>query len=91
MKTYTKDELMKKMVDELEEELEGIIEYDEIYNSFKELGLEVEADEIEQIARDEYDHACAIWDILDHHGCDVSHHTKIQDDWAKVKRIFAIE
>ena len=91
MKTYTKDELIKKMIDELEDELEGIIEYDEIYKSFNELGLEREANEIERIANDEYEHACAIWDILDYHGCDVSHHTKIQDDWTKVKHIFAIE
>lgn len=91
MKTlYNKDELIKHLTDELEEELEGIIKYEDVYYSLKALGLDTEADVIEDIAGDEYEHACHLWDMLKKHGADLSHHEKIQTDWESVKKIFKI-
>lgn len=91
MKTlYSKEELIKHLTDELEDELEGIIKYEDVYNSFIALGLTAEARHIESIANDEYKHACILWDILMEHHVDLSKHEKIQKDWDCVKAIFHI-
>lgn len=87
---YKKEEITEKLIDELEDELEGIKEYDEIYESFKAHGMHDEARMIERIAEDEYNHACAIWNMLKEHDVDLSDHEKIQSDWDCVKRIFNI-
>lgn len=86
----TKEEIIKHLTEELEEELEGIKEYEDVYNSLVAMGLYAEADVIEDIAGDEYNHACALWDMLMKHGADLSHHEKIQKDWECVKKIFNI-
>lgn len=91
MKTlYNKDELVRCLIEDLEEELEGIINYEHIYESFKELGLHKEARIIERISADEYDHVVSLWDMLKEHGADLSHHTKIQDMWNEVKKIYSL-
>lgn len=87
---YNKEELIKCLTDDLEDELEGIVNYEHIYESLKALGLEKEARTIERIAEDEYTHACAIWDMLKEHGVDLTDHEKIQSDWDCVKKIFNI-
>ena len=86
----TKEEIIKELTEQLEEELEGIKEYEELYNSLEALGLHAEADVIEDIAGDEYTHACDLWDMLKKHGVDLSHHEKIQKSWECVKKIFNI-
>lgn len=91
MKTlYTEEEVIKHLTDELDEELEGIKKYDDVYHSFIALGLHDEARYIEEIANDEYKHACYLWDILKAHGVDLSKHDKIQKNWECVKTIFNI-
>jgi ferritin len=91
MKTlYSKDELLKHLTDELDEELEGIKDYEDVYHSFVALGLRNEASDIERIANDEYKHACILWDILKEHNVDLTKHEKIQKDWECVKAIFHI-
>lgn len=87
---FNKDEIIKNLVEELEEELDGIIEYAKFYDSFKHLGLYDDARVIERIAADEYDHAVSLWDLLKKHGVDVSHHEKIQEKWKEVKEIYAL-
>lgn len=87
---YSKEELLKHLVDELGEELEGIKKYEDVYNSFVALGLKGEASEIERVATDEYKHACILWDILKKHNVDLTHHDKIQKDWERVQEIFHI-
>lgn len=87
---YTKEELEKRLIEELEDELEGIIEYDKLYESFKAQKMHAEAAVIEDIAVDEYNHACAIWDMLDEWDVDLSEHEKIHSDWECVKKIFDI-
>lgn len=89
-KYNNKEEILKHLTEELDEELEGIKDYEDVYNSLKDMGLHAEADVIEDIAGDEYKHACALWDMLKKHGVDLSHHEKIQKDWECVKRIFNI-
>lgn len=91
MKTlFTKEELIKHLTDELEDELEGIIHYDKVYESFRGLGLRCDAKDIERIATDEYDHAITIMDILKEHGVDVSMHPRIVELWDEVKKIYSI-
>lgn len=89
-KYNNKEEIVKHLTEELEEELEGIKDYEDVYNSLVALGLYAEADVIEDIAGDEYKHACALRDMLKKHGTDLSHHEKIQKDWDCVKKIFDI-
>lgn len=92
MKTlYSKEELVKHLTDELEDELEGIMKYEDVYNSFVSLDLREEAAMVESIANDEYNHACMLWDILKKHDVDLTKHEKIQRDWECVKTIFHIK
>ena len=87
---YTKEELVRCLTDDLEDELEGIINYEHIYKSFTELGLHKEARTIERIAADEYDHVVSIWDMLKEHGADLTNHAKIQELWGEVKKIYSL-
>lgn len=87
---YTKEELIKCLTDDLDDELEGIINYEHIYKSLTELGLNKEAAVIERIAADEYDHVVSIWDMLKDHGADLSHHDGIQSKWNEVKKIYSL-
>lgn len=88
---YNKEELVKCLIDDLEDELEGIINYDHIYESMKELGLYREAITIERIATDEYDHVVSIWEMLKEHGADLKSRPKIEEMWNEVKRIFLLK
>lgn len=85
------DELIKRLTDELEDELEGIIDYSKTYDMLKNVGDHYDADRIEDIASQEYYHAKTLWEIISNMGVDLSHNTKIQNDWARVKELFAIE
>jgi bacterioferritin (cytochrome b1) len=87
----TRDEIIKHLTDELEDELEGICKYNTLYEALEGLQMHDEADRIERIASEEYYHAKILMDVLWMMNVDVSDHPKIKDDWAKVKRIFAIE
>ena len=85
------DELIKRLTDELEDELEGIVEYSKTYDMLKQMGDYYDAERIEDIASQEYYHAKTLWDILSNMDVDLSHNTKIHNDWARVKELFAIE
>jgi rubrerythrin len=87
---YNKEELVRCLTKDLDDELEGIINYEHIYKSFIELGLTKEATIIERIAADEYDHAVSIWDMLKEHGADLTHHADIQEKWNEVKKIYSL-
>ena len=88
---YSKEELIKKLTEMLEDELEGIIEYDCMYNSMMELGLYDEAETVEEIANEEYTHAEAMWKMLKKHGVDFSQHHTINHNWEMVKEIFNLK
>lgn len=88
---HNKEKILENLTEELEEELEGIKKYEDVYNSLKAVGLDAEADVIEAIAGDEYKHACALWDMLNEHGVDLSSHEKISKGWECVKKIFNIK
>ncbi len=87
---YTKEQLTEELIDDLEDELEGIMLYDKIYNSMIAHGMHSEAKIIERIAEDEYHHACAIWDMLMEMDVDLSEHENIHSNWECVKKIFDI-
>lgn len=87
---YSEYELLKHLTEELEDELEGIKQYEDVYHSFVALGLTEEASYIERIANDEYKHACILRDILEKHNVDLTKHEKIQKDWDCVREIFHI-
>lgn len=91
MKYSNKEELVKKLTEMLDDEIEGIIEYDCIYNSMMEMGLIEEAYIVEDIANEEYTHAEAMWKMLKKHGVDFSQHHTINHNWEKVKAIFNLE
>ena len=91
MKTlYNKDELIRHLTEQLEEELEGIIDYDHYYESMIALGLRCDAKTIERIATDEYDHAITLMDMLKDHDVDITGHAKIAELWSEVKKIYSI-
>lgn len=87
---HNNKDIIEILIEDLEEELEGIIHYEDVYNSLRANRLDAEAKVIEAIATDEYGHACAIWDMLKEHGVDLSGHDKIHSDWDRVKKIFHI-
>ena len=87
----TNEELIKELIDNLDDELEGICEYNMLYEHLMSMGKHREAERIERIASEEYYHSKILYDILDSMGVDLSHNIKIQTDWAKVKKILAIE
>lgn len=89
-KTYSREELMKHLVNRLKEELTDVDTYNSLYESFKAHGLHGEACEIEKIARDEYRHAMMLTDMLEDYGYDVSADQEIMTHWFKAKRAFCI-
>ena len=88
---YTKEKIIEKLIAELDDEIEGIIEYGHIYDSFIELGLYDDAQTVEGIAQDEYTHARVLWGILMEHGVDLDHHIKIKENWKTVKSMYNLE
>lgn len=91
MKTvHTKEELINELIEQLEDELEGIIEYDHLYESLKAHKMHHEAAVIEEIAGNEYKHVCALWEMLTDHEVDLSDHEDINSKWERVKKIFDI-
>lgn len=87
---YNKEELVKCLMEDLEDELEGILAYEHIYESMEGLELYKEARTIERIAADEYDHVVSIWEMLKEHGADLKSHPKIEEMWNEVKRIYSL-
>lgn len=84
----TKEDIIAHLKAELKEELEGILKYGEMHKHACENGMLTEADMLEDIARDEYTHACAIKSMLEKNGVDLSHHTEYQALWHKVDEAF---
>lgn len=89
-KTYSREELMKHLVNRLKEELTDVDTYNSLYESFKAHGMYEEAAVIEEIARDEFTHAEALYDILKEHGHDLQADQEIATYWLKAKRAFCI-
>ena len=86
-KMHTKEEVIAHLKDDLKEELEDVLKYGEMHKSLMSLGMGDEAYYVEQIARDEYTHACAIKKILEAHDVDVKHSEMIQL-WDKANEAF---
>jgi ferritin len=89
-KTYSREELMKHLVNRLKEELADVDTYNSLYEYLMSNGLHEEAREIEKIARDEYRHATMLTDMLEDYGYDVSADQEIMTHWFKAKRAFCI-
>jgi rubrerythrin len=81
-----KMEIAKKLIAELEEELEGIIKYDCLFNELGSKGMVKEAVVIQSIASEEYWHAMKIWRLLDQFEIEMPE--KIETLWDKVSDIF---
>lgn len=56
----------KILHDRMKEELHDVITYGEIYEEMKAAGMHHDAEIIEDIARDEYDHAHALCKMIHH-------------------------
>lgn len=89
-KMYSREELMKHLVNRLKEELTDVDTYNSLYESFKAHGMYEEAAEIEEIARDEFTHAEALCDILKEHGHDLYADQEIASLWHRAKSVFHI-
>lgn len=89
-KMYSREELMKPLVNRLKEELTDVDTYNSLYESFKAHGLYEDAAEIEEIARDEFTHAEALCDILKEHGYDLHADQEIASLWHRAKSVFHI-
>lgn len=83
----TKEEFINHIKKELQEELEGILNYNDLYEGARTLNLCDEADEIEYIAGEEYHHACVLKDILHRHGYSLRN-LGMNALWEKVESIF---
>jgi rubrerythrin len=66
------DDLIKRLVVRLKEELTDVETYNELYEYLESHHMYEEADVIEEIARDEFSHADAICDMLKELGYDFS-------------------
>lgn len=84
------DEFAKTFCEKLKDELHDVIAYGKLYDELVEAGKHHDAEIIEEIARDEYDHAHAIKRILDRHRHhDVDEETKAL--WDEAARAFEEE
>lgn len=86
-KMHTKEEIISHLKDDLKEELEDVLKYGEMHKSLMSVGMVGEADYVEEIARDEYTHACAIKKILEAHDVDVKH-SEMRQLWDKANDAF---
>ena len=86
MKYHNEHEVAEKVLAYLKDELEGICEYNELYESLKNLGMDKEAITVERIASDEYRHAEKLWHMLGKFNIEVPQ--AINDLWDKVEEIF---
>ena len=89
-KMYSREELMKHLVNRLKEELTDVDTYNSLYESFEAHEMYEEAAEIEEIARDEFTHAEALYDILKEHGHDLCADQEIGSLWHRAKSVFHI-
>jgi rubrerythrin len=87
----TKDDLMKCIANRLKEELIDVSVYNSLYEDFETVSMYAEADEIEEIAREEFTHANALYEILEEHGYDKLIDQEIMNLWYKAKSIFHIK
>lgn len=72
----------------LKEELQDVIKYSNMYDNLMKQGYYDEADEIEEIAREEFTHAEAIYDILDDWGYDLSSNEELLAMWKNAELAF---
>lgn len=86
-KMHTKEDIIAHLKDDLKDELEDILKYGEMHKALTSLGMLGEAHYIEEIARDEYTHACAIKKILEAHDVDVKH-SEMSQLWDKAYEAF---
>lgn len=84
----TKEEIIKYLSDELEEELEGIVKYNEVYEAAVAIGMYHEARIIEKITNEEYTHASVLQTILDMHHYSLPETSKIPELWAQATSVF---
>lgn len=89
-KIHDREDLPKVLLSRLKEELTDVDTYNSLYESFKAHGMYEEAAEIEEIARDEFTHANALYDILKEHGHDPYTDHDVHPLWHKAKSVFHI-
>ena len=64
VKHHTKADMLHMLAERLEEELEDVVTYGELYKHLIAHEMYDEADLVEEIARDEYSHATALCEHL---------------------------
>lgn len=90
MNTNVKDDVVKRFIGRVKEELADVDTYNSLYEYLMNNGLHGKACEIEKIARDEYHHAMILIDMLEDCGYDISADQEIMTHWFKAKRAFCI-
>lgn len=90
MNANVKDDVVKRFIGRVKEELADVDTYNSLYEYLMNNGLHGEAREIEKIARDEYHHAMILIDMLEDCGYDISADQEIMTHWFKAKRAFCI-
>lgn len=90
-KLHTEEDIMKFLVVRLKDELNDVETYNSLYESFKAHEMYEEASVIEEIARDEFSHAEAIYDILEDYGHVPHDDPEIAHLWHRAKHVFHID
>lgn len=88
--THTKEDFIKRFTARLKEELSDVDTYNNLYEALKMQGMYEEAEEIEEIARDEFEHAETLYELLEEHGHDTSTDEEIAVLWHKAKDAFHV-
>ena len=88
-KLHSKEELQKCFLARLKEELLDVDTYNNLYESLIADGLFEEAEDIEDIANDEFTHARVLWEILEDWGYPLHENTELITLFHKAKMCFA--
>ena len=87
-KLYTNEECLNYLISKAKEELNDVISYNLLYESLKSHGMHEDAEEIEHIANQEYEHAETIFELLSERGYHIHDNSEIMSLRRKVKEIF---
>lgn len=90
-KLYTKDECLNYLISKAKEELNDVISYNALYESLKSHEKYDDAEEIEHIANQEYEHAETIFELLSEREYNIHNDLEIMSLLKKVKEIFDTE
>ena len=76
------------LLDKAKEELRDVVAYGELYDKLAAKGMHGEARVIEEIAKDEHEHAEVLCELLEEHGHMKRDDAELKDLWHKANEAF---